>query len=352
MAVTDDKLFTDRYLTVYDPSRKAMELRRKSQAHGSLSLLQTMELIETMLKTFQGTYKVDTYDKNTIHMPFMFVEPKPGDRVLNENTGEVYVVDHTIRNPTTNKWEGLIRFEVGTEPKDVLRETLRFLDDRNYVVFGHNFANGSPNDLGTNSTGEGVDAPSMRPMVSWFIARKEPGASQTPFGPRKEWKARQREEFKDPFVRGHTVIVSGQTFDNIVQFDALYSDNKSAEHLIEWFEQFIRLYRWILREKGVVEMFFWRRQVDETTREWRQPLWKRSTQYYFRTEQLEAVYTRDLLRVNMSLEVTTGRLTPGNQEPRYIADQLVSGDLTASGYRRLFYTASGTPVFWGMDLKH
>jgi len=352
MAHTEETLFTDHYLTVYDPDRKAMELRRKSQAEGNLSLLESMELIGNLLRTYQATYKVNTYDKSLVHFPFMFIEPKKGDRILNENTEEVYIVDHTVKNPTTNQWQGLVRLELGHEPKDVSRETLRFLDESNYVTFDHNFASSSPNSLGTNNNGEGNDAPPMRPTIAWFLARKEPGASQQPFGPRKEYKARQRAEYKDPMVRGETVIVSGQMFDNIVQFDALYSDNKSAEHLVEWFEQFMRLYRWVLREKGIAETFFWKRQVDDTTREWRQPLWKRSTQYYFRTEQLEAIYTRDLLRVNMSLDVTTGRLTLGNQEPRYIADQLVSGDLTASGYRRLFYSASGTPLFWNLDIRH
>jgi len=351
MAQTQEPLFTDRFLVVYDPAKKALEIRHKSQAEGNLTLLQTMELIELLLQAYQGTYKVNTHDRNLLHMPFLVIEPNKGDRILNENTGEVYTVDHTIRNPVTNRWEGLIRLNLVNAPSDVGRETLRFLDETNYIVFGHSFATSSPNALGTNNNGEGNDAPPMRPTIAWSITRVEPGASQQPFGPRKEWKARQREEYKDPMVRGHTVIVSGQMFDNIVQFDALYSDNRSAENLVEWFEQFMRLYRWVLRQKGVAETFFWRRQNDDTSREWRQPLWKRSTQHYFRTEQLEAIYTRDLLRVNMSLAVTTGRLTP-LQEPRYIADQYVSGDLSASGYRRLFYSASGTPLFWDLDLRH
>lgn len=352
MSVTSDTLFTDKYLIVYNPSTKSMELRHKSQANGNLSLMGAMDLIDNLLRTYQTTYKISTEDKSMLHFPFLFIEPSKGDKILNENTGEVYTVDHTIRNPTTNEWQGLVKIEYTHEPKDISRETLRLLDESRYVRFGHNFATTTPNTLGTNNDGEGIDAPPMRPTISWFLARKEPGASQTPFGPRKEWKARQREEYKDPMVQGHTVIVSGQVFDNIVQFDALYSDNRSAENLIEWFEQFMRLYRWVLRERGVAETFFWRRQADDTTREWRQPLWKRSSQHYFRTEQLEAIYTRDLLRVNMSLAVTTGRLASANPEPRYIADQLVSGDLTASGYRRLFYSASGTPLFWGLDIRH
>ena len=347
---TEETLFTDKYLVVYDPMTKSMDIRRKSQKEGSLSMLQTMELMEKLIQRYQTTYRANRYDKNLLFFPFLFIEPKKGDKILNENTGEVYTVDHTVRNPKSNQWEGLVRVDLENAPVDISREVLMFHDESNYVVFDHSFGSGTPNVLGTNTAGEGNEAPPMRPTIAWSLVRKEPGALNQPFGPRKEYKPRQREQLKDPLVQGHTVLISGQWFDNMVQFDALYSDNKSAESLIEWFEQFMRLYRWVLEKKGVAQTFFWRRMEDDTTREWRQPLWKRSTQHYFRTEQLEAIYTRDLLRVNISLDVATSGSLSSNVEPRYIADQLVSGDLTASGYRRLFYDQSGKYLFGDIDL--
>lgn len=349
--VTEETLFTDKYLQMYNPVTRALEVRRKTQADGSLTLLQTMELIDELLKRYQTTYRVNKYDKNLVWFPFLFVEPKKGDNILNENTGETYTVDHIVRNPKSNQWEGLVRLNLKNAPVFSSREVLKFYDSSNYVTFDHSFRSGTPNVLSTNTDGEGIDAPPMKPTISWFLARKEPGALDKPFGPRKERKPRQREELKDPLVKGHTVIVTGHWFDNIVQFDALYSDNKSAESLIEWFEQFMRLYSWVLRKEGVSQVLYWRRMADETTREYRQPLWQRSLQYYFRTEQLEAVYTRDLLRLNISLDVTTGSLNLG-LEPRYIADQLVSGDISASGYRRLFYDQSGKFLFGDLDLLH
>jgi hypothetical protein len=352
MTHTKETLFTDRYLQIYDPTTKALEIRRKSQAEGSLTLLQTMELIEVFLKRFQLTYRVNRDEESLLFFPFLFIQPEKGDRILNENTGEVYTVDHVVKNPKTNEWEGLLRLNLVNAPNDISREVLKFQDDNNYVTFDHNFASTAPNSLSTNTDGEGTNVPPMRPTISWFLARKEPGAMNQPFGPRKEYKPRQREQLKDPLVQGHSVIVTGQWFDNIVQFDALYSDNKSAERLIEWFEQFMRLYRWVLEKEGVAQTFFWRRMTDDTTREWRQPLWIRSAQYYFRTEQLEAVYTRDLLQVNISLDLTTDSMGSLASEvgPRYIADQLVTGMLTASGYRRLFYDQSGSYLFGDIDL--
>jgi len=349
---TEEMLFTDIYLQVYDPAKKALEIRRKSRSGGNVTLLQTMEMIELLVQRYQLTYRVNRDDKNLLFFPFLFIEPQKGDRILNETTGEVYTVDHTVRNSKTNVWEGLVRLNLENYPADISREVLKFQDSKNYVTFDHNFNESTPNTLSTNTSGEGIDAPPMRPTISWFLARKEPGALGQPFGPRKEYKPRQREQLKDPQVQGHSVIVTGQWFDNIVQFDALYSDNKSAERLIEWFEQFMRLYRGVLEREGVAQMFFWSRKGDDTTREWRQPLWKRSMQYYFRTEQLEAVYTRDLLHINMSLGLVTDSMgsLASDVGPRYIADQLVTGTLTASGYRRLFYDQSGQYLFGDIDL--
>jgi hypothetical protein len=352
MTHTNEILFTDVYLQIYNPTTKALDIRRKSQREGNLSLLGAMELIEKLIKRFQLTYRVNENDSSLLFFPFLYIEPSEGDRLINENTGEVYTVDQIVKNPKTNLWEGLVRINLVNAPKDISREVLRFQDDKNYVTFSHSFPTSTPNELSTNTGGEGVDSAPMRPTISWFLARKEPAGLNQPFGPRKELKPRHREELKDPMAPGETVIVSGQWFDNIVQFDALYSDNKSAESLIEWFEQFMRLYRQVLERKGVSQVFFWRRNSDDTTREWRQPLWKRSAQYYLRTEHLEAVYTRDLLRVNISLGLDTNSMgsLASDVGPRYIADQLVSGELTASGYRRLFYDQSGLYLFGDIDL--
>jgi hypothetical protein len=348
---TPEVLFTDKYLQVFDPVTKALEVRRKSQADGNLTLLQTMELIEKLIKRYQLTYRVHSNDDRLLFFPFMFIEPSKGDKILNENTGEVYTVDQVVRHPKTNEWQGLVKLDLVNPPKDSLRHVLKYHDEKNYVRFGHSFPSQAPNTLSTNTDGEGIHAPPMVPTISWFLARKEPGAIGQPFGPRKEYKGRQREQLKDPMVPGHSVIVSGQWFDNIVQFDALYTDNRSAERLIEWFEQFMRLYRWVLQSAGVEQTFFWRRTNDETSREWRQPLWKRSTQHYFRTEQLEATYTRDLLHVDIILETLTNTMSiTSGAEPRYIADQLVTGELTASGYRALFYDQSGQYLFGDIDL--
>jgi len=141
-----------------------------------------------------------------------------------------------------------------------------------------------------------------------------------------------------------------QFFDNIVQFDALYVDNKSAEALVEWFSQFLNIHAGILRRCGVANLYFERRLEDTTDQRWRQPIWKRSLQWYFRTEQLSAIWERDLMRIVTTLRTSSG--IPIRNNPRYIAGQLVTGDLNLSGYHDLFYDkTSGTYLFGDTEIQ-
>ncbi|RMH18623.1 MAG: hypothetical protein D6698_06740 [Gammaproteobacteria bacterium] len=351
MTIEPTDLFTDKYLIVYDPRTKNMEVRRKStRAGGNLTLLQTMELIDRLLRRYQTTFRVNRISKNLIWFPFAFIQPKEGDQILNERTDEVYTVDQLVTNPTTKKWEGLIRMDLKDAPSEEDRHVLSFLDQRNYVVFDHTFRTEAVNSIAAKDNREGSDAPPIRPTIGWHLVRKEPGGLSQPFGTRKELKPRQREVLKDPLQQGYTVSVRGQTFDNIVQFDAFGQDSLSVESLIEWFEQFMRLYSWVLQKNGVEQTFFWRRVEDETTSRWRQPLYTRGAQYYFRTEQLEVVYERDMLRYDVVLDVSDNISRADGK--RYIAGQLVSGELTTSGYRGLFYDLSGNYLFGDITIQH
>lgn len=343
--------FTDKYQQVYDPASRALELRYKSQAEGSMSIMQTMELIDTLLKKYQTVYKTSKYDKNLILFPFMFVEPVEGDKLLNTATNEEYTVDQLILDPGTNEWQGLVRLSLTNPPDASKGENIILLNSDRYVSFDHGFKPSSPNSISANNSGgENISAP-MRPEIVWTLAKKEPAAtSGRPFEGTKEYKPRLRETYKDPVVDGYSVSVYGQWFDSIVQFDVWYANNRAAERLVDWFDQFMSNNSWILRRAGVAQIFFWQRTADDLKQQWRQPVWHRSVQYYLRTEQLHAVYERDLLKLNIVLDVATGDILGALGGKRYIADQLVSGKLTASGYRRLFYDESGIFIFGDFDI--
>jgi len=345
-----DRVFTDNYLQVYDPSKKVLEIRRKSRAEGNLSLKESMDLISVLLREWQTYYIPNTYDRNVLFFPYAFRELKEGDRIFNKTTGETYTIDQVIVNPQSNKWEGVVKITSVNVPNPIDREILEFQNDARYVDFDHAYRVTPPNEISTNESGDGLSPPPMRPVISWTLARQEPGVqSGKAFGPNKVLKPTIREILKDPQYPGYSVSVLGQYFDNIVQFDALYIDNSSAESLVEWFNNFLTKHRPVLQQNGVAQLYYSRRLEDVTDQRWRQPIWKRTIQWYFRTEQLTAIYERDLLWIETSLSIASSISI--RQSPRYIADQLTSGDLTASGYHRLFYDRSGNYLFGDIDIR-
>lgn len=344
-----DLKFTDRYLMVIDPATKVRELRYKSQREGNLSLVQSMELLKGLLKRYEMEYRTTDQDPKILLFPYMFKEPPVGSKILNEDTGETYEVDQIIKNPKTDLWEGLIKLDLNFAPNFDRREFLTFVDEDNYVYFDHLYRTTIPNDIVANTDGVDTNTSPMEPVVTWNLMRKEPGArGPDPFGPKRELKPSLRDTVKDPLAPGYSVQILGQYFDNIVQFDAWNKNNISAEALIEWFDQFMRLSRKPLMQHGVSQIFFWKRQEDSLKREWQQPIWRRGIQYYLRTEQLEVSYERDILRVNVSIGNESSAIP--DQSPRYIADQLVTGHLTSSGYRNLFYDSSGNYRFGDLTI--
>lgn len=341
--------FGDHYIELYDTQRKRLEVRRKSQREGNLSLGEAMELMGNCLQNYQMTYRINREDPSTFLFPFLLRRPPEGTQIINTATREVYTVDQIIENPETGTWDGVVRLQLRNAPTG--RQKLKFVDKHQYVRFDHEFSMDTPNLRGANNDRTAIDAGPIVPIISWTLLRREPGGSNQPFGPKKEYKPRLRESVKDPYEQGYTVEIVGQWFDNIIQFDCWEADNRSAEQLVEWFEQFMRLYSWIFMKEGLNQIFFWQRNRDTTETKWRQDIVKRSTQFYLRTEQLEAYYQKDLLKVDITVGSTTDNIIVGDQNIRWIADQRVSGQLTGQAYRNLFYR-SGVYLFGDLDIRY
>ena len=91
MSISDSELpnFGDTYLQYFNPERQKFELRRKSQTEGCLSISECMELIERVLRRHQLSFIPNRADKSLLLLPFAFIEPKVGDRILNNSTKEV-----------------------------------------------------------------------------------------------------------------------------------------------------------------------------------------------------------------------------------------------------------------------
>lgn len=351
MSISDSELpnFGDTYLQYFNPERQKFELRRKSQTEGCLSISECMELIERVLRRHQLSFIPNRADKSLLLLPFAFIEPKVGDRILNNSTKEVYTIKQVIRNPDDNQWNGVVKLDLKNAPSMEERHYLSYFNPDRYVKFDHEFPETLINIPRANLEGELQNLPPIVPTITWSLQVVEPGGLGKPFDSRKEFKPRLRESTKDPWVPGHTVEIWGQWFDNVVQFDAFTSGFKSSERLLSWMEQFLKLYTGFFRLKGISNLFFWRRNQETQTPQWRQSLPIKSTQFYFRTEELEAIYQRDILKMDISLGVSESGLVY-NDGIKYIADQAVSGDYSTTEYRELFFR-SGEYLFGDLDIR-
>jgi len=154
--------------------------------------------------------------------------------------------------------------------------------------------------------------------VTWKVVRREPGVfTGSPFGEstnRKEIKPRIRERATfHPSKDNQYLDIYGQWFDNLVQFDLWTKTNEEAEVLIEWFEDFMDMYRNIFMEYGLENLIYWRRFEDQTLLKWANPLHVRSVQYFCRTEKLTAVPTYKIKQIHLKLMETVDTVGESNQ---------------------------------------
>lgn len=350
-ALDDLPEFQERYLQFFDPYAKTYEVRRRSVAQGNATLNEAIELITQLLKKYQLSYIPNTVDRTLLLFPFMFRKPEVGQKIRNITTGEVYTIKQLIDNPETKTWEGLIKLDLINAPILESSHSLEYLNSENYVPFNHEFPDSLPNLIGANSERILKSPPPISPTVTWTVARVEPGSVGQVFDSRKEYKPRLRESVKDPLIQGHTVEVYGQWYDNIVQFDCWSNDHRTSYRLVRWIEQFMKLYSGYLRQCGVVNLFFWKRSEEGMNNAWRQAFPIRSTQFYIRTEELEAVYRRDILRMNVNIKAQSSNPEPlENSLVMYIADQQTSGGYTPQEYHDLFYR-SGQYLFGSVEIR-
>lgn len=328
----------------YMPYRvdSAMIDRVRLKADRSANFEDAMLLIDMLLHKYETTYKNHKNDNSLIWMPYLFSRPADGTEIKNLTTGEIYTVKETLVNPKTKVWEGLVRLNYTTYPVSEQAQRLAFIDRSRLTRFTEN----PPVRLGVeNQTSDGIimDKGPIMPTVTYSLERKEPGSIDgTPFGPRKDYRKRVREHIKDPDSPSHTIEIRAQTFDNLIQFDCCTVDNYSANRLARWFEKFMELYEWVLKLNGVQQFLFLQRFNDTAAQKWRQDLVVRSLQYYFRTEEIEAISRRDLTSIqyyiNLDNEIE-------DTSTRYIAGQLVSGQISSQEYDALFRDSNGQYLF-------
>lgn len=319
-----------------------LRAERKASYHDA------MLMIDILLQKYEAEYRPNEIDETLLCFPYLFMEPPQGAEIRNKTTGEVYLVTDTIKNPLTNKWEGLVRISANTPPNRDHNEKLEILREDLRVRFTAEYPLSLGNESETNQ-GHISDAGPIRPTVVYTLMQKEPGSiNGQPFSPQKQYKPMYREQLKSQFEPGRTVEVSAQWFDLLVQFECYTTDNYSADLLADWFEEFMRQYTWVLKYNGVQEILFWQRLRDAAVAKWRQDLISRTVQYFFRIEDLLPVVRRDLINVDTEINLAKEIKEAGH---RWIAGRYVTGQLTPQEYRDLFRGTSGNFLFGSIVLN-
>lgn len=302
---------------------------------------EAMMFIDLLLKKYETTYKTHEIDQGLLYLPYLFSKPANGSEIKNKKTGEIYSIRESIVNPTSGKWEGLVRINYIDPPKLDQGHKIEFINDHAHVRFTESYGQLLGNE---NQTSNGLikDSGPIQPTIVYFLARKEPGSMEKPFGATKEYKKRLREKIADPDSPSHTIEIYGRLFDNLVQFDCCTTDNASANRLANWFETFMELYEWVLKLNGVQQILFWQRSTDTAEKNLRQDLTVRSIQYYFRTEEVEAITRRDITSIDIAVNAVR---QIEDTSTRYVAGHAISGQISEQDYFSLFRDSNGKYLF-------
>jgi hypothetical protein len=309
------------------------------RAERSANYIQSMMMVDLLLHKYEATYLPNAQDKKLLCLPYLFKEPEQGTKIRNIQTGEVYLITDTVHNPATGQWEGLVRIDAKTPPDKDLAEKLEFLDESVRVRFTAEF----PRSIDTESQTEDElikDAGPIRPTIAYALLRKEPGSiGRQPFAPQKQHKPIFRERLKPQAKSsGHTWEMYGHWFDVLVEFACFTTDNRSADQLADWFEEFMRQYTWVLKYNGVQEILYWQRLRDSAVTKWRQDLISRAVQYFFRIEEILPEIRKDLIGIDIAINLEEAITDASN---RWYGTRYVTGQLTESEYRSLFRGQSG-----------
>jgi hypothetical protein len=274
--------YTEDPYFILNPAREDMR-----QADRSASLNDITTYIYQSLIDFQSKWESTDRGANTISFPnarYLAV----GDKIWNATTGKMYLIAEIVGDRTN-----VVRLNPQGANPPVSGDRL-VLEEKNTVNFVSAYSKYYQD----------------RPIVEWRdtivfrVKRREPGTiGKHPFDPPTEIKPRIREYRVDPDHPDCHVVVMGQWFDNLLQFDVWSKLNNSADTLIEWFEDFMYKYTWVWKKNGVNELLYYMRTMDEEVSKWRNDLAVRSVLYYFRTEKIVTIKEYDLKQIDLYLEL-------------------------------------------------
>jgi len=267
---------------LFSPTRDDMR-----RADRSATLNQITTYIKQSLIDFQGKWERTRRGAWVIAFPnarYLSV----GDKIRNYTAQKTYIVSEVIEEAGKG---GIVKLNNLGAPAIVDGDIL-LLEEKNTV----NFESSYSKYIQERPVAE------WRDTIVYRVKRREPGTiGKHPFDPPTEIKPRVREYSIDQDHPGCHIMVSGQWFDNLIQFDCWSKLNNSADSLVEWFEDFMFKYTWVWKKNGVNEILYWMRNIDLESTKFRNDLAVRSTTYYFRTETITTIREYDLKQIDFYL---------------------------------------------------
>jgi len=328
----------------------------RSIADRSANVQDIYDMIDKLLPKYQMYFTVSKKNPFLVIFPFMIVEPKPGDRIRNINTSEIYKVRYVPRTPD-NKFYGAILLETGTTgPKD--SQNLEFVNPdgvgseaAKLVRFLHAYPDTPGIDISDSSGDIGASqAEPFTPVISVELMRQEPGTvGKRPFDMMKEVKPRIRETYKHPDdPHNYSIQVRGQWYDNILRFTCYSATHFGAEKLINWFNDFLYKYAWVLKKNGVQELLYWQRRSDQKIQVWRDDIVGYTVEWYFRTEEQTVEVVHNVTSINLSSRIAwsdSAVSPPTGQSPKAAGNVMGPfGDRFATIFDA-FHDASGNYLY-------
>lgn len=131
------------------------------------------------------------------------------------------------------------------------------------------------------------EIPFDNPCISYRVKHRKP---------KNEYKPIVREEIVEHDENNEQRIgyVYGQFFDCIVQFNIFASENKTANKVMEKFEELMIAYAGYFKKEGVSDLYFKEQVTDEEYNNFRETLSVRNIRYYVQIDKLTVIFNRRL----------------------------------------------------------
>lgn len=138
------------------------------------------------------------------------------------------------------------------------------------------------------------------PCITYKLISKVPGIIGKDS---REIKPRERGRYPDPINPDSEIIIMGQKFDILVQFDIWGRDNQEADQYEIRFEQTMLKYLGFFIQNGIAGMFFDSQLADKDAQSLRVDLSCRSLRYLIQFETLTEVKLHDIEQIIINYKV-------------------------------------------------